>query len=46
MAKVKGFTLIIGNAFDGEANKLGLENPDDVTAMIKEIRADRKGEVL
>lgn len=31
------------SAFEGEANKLGLENPDDVTAIIKEIRANRKG---
>ena len=34
------------NAFDGEAKRLGLEEPDDVTAMIKEIRASRKDETL
>jgi len=31
----------IGKAFDGEAERLGLENDDDVVAMIKEIRRDR-----
>jgi len=28
----------IGRAFEGEAERLGLENDDDVVAMIKEIR--------
>lgn len=28
-------------AFKGEAERLGLKNEDDVTAMIKEIRRDR-----
>lgn len=28
----------IGKAFEGEAERLGLENDDDVVAMIKEIR--------
>ena len=31
----------IGKAFEGEAERLGLENDDDVVAMIKEIRKDR-----
>lgn len=31
------------NAFNGEARKQGLEDIDDVTAMIKEIRANRGG---
>jgi len=30
------------NAFEGESEKQGLEDIDDVTAMIKEIRADRE----
>ena len=30
----------IGNAFKGEAERLGLETEDDVVAMIKEIRKD------
>ena len=30
----------IGKAFEGEAERLGLENEDDVVAMIKEIRKD------
>lgn len=30
----------IGNAFEGEAERLGLENDDDVVAMIKEIRKE------
>ena len=30
----------IGKAFEGEAEKLGLETEDDVVAMIKEIRKD------
>ena len=29
-------------AFEGEAEKRGLEDIDDVTAMIKEIRANRE----
>jgi len=28
----------IGRAFEGEAERLGLKNDDDVVAMIKEIR--------
>jgi len=28
----------IGKAFEGEAERLGLENDEDVVAMIKEIR--------
>ena len=31
----------IGLAFAGEAERLGLENDDDVVAMIKEIRRER-----
>ncbi|MCL2512506.1 MAG: AbrB/MazE/SpoVT family DNA-binding domain-containing protein [Oscillospiraceae bacterium] len=31
----------IGRAFEGEAERLGLENEDDVVAMIKEIRRER-----
>ncbi|MDR1132271.1 MAG: AbrB/MazE/SpoVT family DNA-binding domain-containing protein [Oscillospiraceae bacterium] len=31
----------IGQAFRGEAEKLGLENDDDVVAMVKEIRRKR-----
>ena len=30
----------IGHAFEGEAERLGLETEDDVVAMIKEIRKD------
>ena len=30
----------IGRAFEGEAERLGLENEDDVVAMIKEIRKE------
>jgi len=30
----------IGRAFDGEAERLGLKNEDDVVAMIKEIRKE------
>jgi len=30
----------IGRAFEGEAERLGLENDDDVIAMIKEIRKE------
>jgi len=30
----------IGKAFEGEAERLGLENDDDVVAMIKEIRKE------
>jgi len=30
----------IGKAFDGEAERLGLENEEDVVAIIKEIRRD------
>ncbi len=32
----------IQNAFDGEAERLGLETEDDVVEMIKEFRKDRK----
>ncbi len=32
----------IQNAFDGEAERLGLETEDDVTQMIKEFRKNRK----
>jgi len=28
-------------AFEGEAERLGLENVDDVVAMVKEVRANR-----
>ncbi len=31
----------IGHAFEGEAERLGLENDDDVVAMVKEIRRER-----
>ena len=30
----------IGKAFEGEAERLGLENDDDVVAMVKEIRKE------
>jgi len=30
----------IGKAFEGEAERLGLENEEDVVAMIKEIRKE------
>ena len=30
----------IGKAFEGEAERLGLENDDDVIAMVKEIRKE------
>ena len=30
----------IGKAFEGEAERLGLKNEDDVVAMIKEIRKE------
>ena len=30
-------------AFDGEAERLGLENEDDVAAMISELRRERQG---
>jgi AbrB family looped-hinge helix DNA binding protein len=30
----------IGQAFDGEAERLGLESDEDVVAMIKEIRRE------
>ncbi len=30
-------------AFEGEAERLGLKNIDDVVAMIKEIRAEKRG---
>ena len=30
----------IGRAFEGEAERLGLKNEDDVVAMIKEIRKE------
>lgn len=30
-------------AFDGEADRLGLENEDDVAAMISELRRERQG---
>ncbi|MCL1884969.1 MAG: AbrB/MazE/SpoVT family DNA-binding domain-containing protein [Defluviitaleaceae bacterium] len=30
----------IGRAFEGEAERIGLENEDDVVAMIKEIRKE------
>ena len=33
----------VRKAFDGEAERLGLEDIDDVVAMIKEVRASRKG---
>jgi len=32
----------IGHAFEGEAERLGLESEDDVTAMIKEIRKEKR----
>lgn len=31
----------IGQAFNGEAERLGLENDDDVVALVKEIRRER-----
>lgn len=34
----------IQNAFDGEAEKLGLETEEDVVKMIKEFRKNRKRE--
>lgn len=30
-------------AFDGEAERIGLENEDDVVAMISELRRERQG---
>lgn len=30
-------------AFDGEAERLGLKDVDDVVALVKEVRAERKG---
>jgi len=33
----------VRRAFDGEADRLGLKDVDDVTSMVKEIRAKRKG---
>ena len=30
----------IGSAFEGEAERLGLKDDDDVVAMIKEIRKE------
>ena len=33
----------IGKAFEGEAERLGLENDEDVVAMVKEIRKDNWG---
>ncbi|MCL2198368.1 MAG: AbrB/MazE/SpoVT family DNA-binding domain-containing protein [Defluviitaleaceae bacterium] len=30
----------IGKAFEGEAERLGLENDDDVVTMIKEVRKE------
>lgn len=32
----------IQNAFEGEAERLGLENEEDVVEMIKEFRKNRK----
>ncbi|MGL4209540.1 MAG: AbrB/MazE/SpoVT family DNA-binding domain-containing protein [Candidatus Adiutrix sp.] len=34
----------IGASFEGEAERLGLKNDDDVVAMIKEIRKDNWAE--
>lgn len=34
----------IQNAFDGEAERLGLETEEDVVKMIKEFRKNRKRE--
>ncbi len=34
----------IQNAFDGEAERLGLETEEDVAQMIKEFRKNRKNE--
>ena len=31
----------IGKAFEGEAERLGLENDEDVVAMVREIRSER-----
>ena len=31
-------------AFDGEAERLGLENEDDVVDMISELRRERRGD--
>ena len=33
----------IGNAFKGEAERLGLKDDNDVVAMIKEIRKENWG---
>ena len=30
-------------AFDGEAERLGLKDVDDVVTLVKEVRAERKG---
>jgi len=32
----------VQEAFDGEAERLGLENEEDVAKMVKEIRKERK----
>jgi AbrB family looped-hinge helix DNA binding protein len=32
----------IGKAFEGEAERLGLKDEDDVLAMVKEVRRERK----
>jgi len=32
----------IGNAFNGEAERLGLKDDNDVVAMIKEIRKENR----
>lgn len=34
----------IQNAFDGEADRLGLETEEDVVEMIKEFRKNRKND--
>ena len=36
----------IQNAFDGEAERLGLEKEDDVVKLIKEFRKNRKQDEL
>ena len=32
----------VRQAFDGEAERLGLKDVDDVVALVKEVRAERK----
>jgi AbrB family looped-hinge helix DNA binding protein len=42
-AAMEAFTEL-QKAFEGEADRLGLKNEDDVTDMVKKIRRERWGE--